>query len=174
MAEVPAVDWDAEIRAHGRRVVVSLLALGIQFADAEDLAQKAWMKLIEKHGQGRLPHIKLPGLAITQARFLALSALRQDGRREAKHDRIDAGGVVLAMPHDPEGTLMSKEQLDRALALLADSSASARQVFRMLYDDPPPPHAEVANKLGISIQRVRQILWEVRKRMREALREDDG
>lgn len=173
MAEAPALDWDAEIRAHNRRVVVSLLAIGLQLADAEDLAQKAWMKLIEKHGQGKLPEVKLPGLAIRQARFLALSALRQDGKREAKHDRIDAGGVVLEMPLDPEHNLVGKERLDRALALLKDSNESSRRVFRLLYDDPPPTHAEVAAEVGISVQRVRQILWEMRKKMRAALREDE-
>jgi RNA polymerase sigma-70 factor (ECF subfamily) len=172
-ARPPAIDWQAAIREHNRRVVVSLLAMGLQLADAEDLAQRAWMKLMKQHEDGKLHQVKLPGLAITQARFFALSALRQDGKRESKTDRIDAGTVVLAFPEQPESRLLSKEQLDKALAVLADSHDNAQRVFRMLYDDPPPTHAQVAEKIGLSVQRVRQILWEVRKKMREAITAED-
>jgi DNA-directed RNA polymerase specialized sigma24 family protein len=38
-----------------------------------------------------------------------------------------------------------------------------------VYEDPGVPHAEVAVKVGLSVQRVRQILCEVRKTLREAL-----
>ena len=54
----PAVDWDEEIRAHNRRVVVSLLALGMQLADAEDTAQRAWMRLIKQHEEGKLREVR--------------------------------------------------------------------------------------------------------------------
>jgi RNA polymerase sigma-70 factor (ECF subfamily) len=169
----PAIDWQEAIREHNRRVVVSLLALGLQLADAEDTAQRAWMKLMKQHEEGKLLVVKLPGLAITQARFFALSSLRQDGKRESKTDRIDAGGVVLSFPTQPESQLLSKEQLAKALAVLSNSHDNAQRVFRMLYDDPPPTHAQVAEKIGLSVQRVRQILWEVRKKMRDAMSEGD-
>jgi DNA-directed RNA polymerase specialized sigma24 family protein len=40
-------------RQHGRRVVLALVAAGFGFGEAEDLAQEAWARLMEKDGQGR-------------------------------------------------------------------------------------------------------------------------
>ena len=70
------IDWDDAIRTHNHRVVVSLMALNLPIDEAEDMAHRAWMRLIEQHKKGRLREVRLPGLAVTQARFLALNALK--------------------------------------------------------------------------------------------------
>jgi len=157
------VDWDAAVRVHSARVVASLLALSIPFDQAEELASQAWAKLIEQQRAGQLAEVKLPGLAIKQARFLALD-WRRDQRRqaEAPDDLADLAAV------DPERSLIARRDVETALRVLAASSPSARAVFYHLYDDPPPSHVEVAARVGLSLQRVRQILCEVRKKIREA------
>src|SRR5690606_16376892 len=71
-AEKKEVDWNSEMRRHGQRVVVSLLARGLRPARAKELAQEAWMRVIERHREGRLAELKLPGVVITQANFLVL------------------------------------------------------------------------------------------------------
>ena len=71
------LDWDEAIRAHNHRVLVSLLALGVPFDLAEDLTHAAWMRLIERYEAGKIREVKLPGLVIVQARFLALNALEK-------------------------------------------------------------------------------------------------
>jgi len=163
----PAYDWDAAARVHGRRVVVSLLALGLPLDRAEDVAQRAWLRLVEQHRAGALRDVRLPGLAIAQARFLALD----EAKRARPADDVD-DRFASADP-DPERRDVAKERLERALAALATASPTARRVFRLCYDDPPRPHAEVAAEVGLSLQRVRQILCETRAVMRRALDDDE-
>jgi RNA polymerase sigma-70 factor (ECF subfamily) len=166
-------DWDTLIRVHGHRVFVSLLALGLRPDRARDIAQTAWMRLIDKQRAGQLEELRFPGLAITQARFLALDELRRSKREGARHARVDADAfAVFADPAaGPEGRLIDREQLDRALRVLADASPNARRIFRLLYENPRMAHRECAEQVGLSLQRVRQILCETRAQMRRAIEE---
>src|SRR5690349_12674266 len=63
--------WSSLIRAHQQRVVLSLVAAGFSYDRAGELANETWARLMEKDRQGGLREIKLPGLAIVQARYLA-------------------------------------------------------------------------------------------------------
>src|SRR5262245_19919037 len=71
-----AVDWDAAMRAHNARVVASLLAMSVGLEHAEELASQTWARLIEQEHKGQLTDVRLPGLAIAQARFLALNWMK--------------------------------------------------------------------------------------------------
>ncbi|MBN2358042.1 MAG: sigma-70 family RNA polymerase sigma factor [Deltaproteobacteria bacterium] len=164
-----AFDWDAAIRCHHRRLCVSLLALGLTIDQAEDVAHQAWLRIIERQRAGLLRELRLPGLVIVQARFLALNLLRR-GRRDTALPEGPGDSQPLAVDDvDPENRLISRERLDSALRVLAGCSESARAVFQLVYSDPPLGHAEVAQRLGLSVQRVRQILCEVRAKMRSAV-----
>ncbi len=166
--------WDALISRHHRRVVVSLLAKGIRADRAHELAQETWTRLIQQQQRGLLTELRLPNLALTQAAFLAADDARRT-RREA------VSGPVEELPErqhpvDPtasaERRLLSEEQLAKAHAALAGCSPSARNVFLLACDGQELPHAEVAARVGLSVQRVRQILCEVRKKLRTALEEE--
>jgi RNA polymerase sigma-70 factor (ECF subfamily) len=157
-----AVDWDTALRAHNARVVASLLAMSIGIEHAEELASQAWTRLIEQERSGQLAEVRLPGLAITQARFLALNWLKLRQREASLSADIPVDG-------DPERTLIARSDVAAALRVLSTCSDSAQAVFRAMYDHPPPSHEAVAARVGLSVQRVRQILCEVRKRIRQAL-----
>jgi RNA polymerase sigma-70 factor (ECF subfamily) len=159
----PAVDWDVAVRDHNARVVASLLALSVPIHQADELASQAWARLIEHERAGELAEIKLPGLVIKQARFLALSWLKTRDREVGLSDDIAQAST------DPVRALIARRDVEIALRVLATCSTSAQAVFRSLYDDPPPSHDIVARRVGLSVQRVRQILCEVRKKIREAL-----
>jgi len=157
------MDWEAAVRACNARVVASLVAFSVPLDQAEELASQTWARLIEKERAGELREITLPGLAIKQARFLAHAWLRSNRLRGAFPEQEPAGGA------DPERALIARRDVEIALEVLSRSSASARAVFLHLYDDPPPSHQVVADRLGLSLQRVRQILCEVRRAIRVAL-----
>jgi RNA polymerase sigma factor (sigma-70 family) len=156
------VNWETALRSYHARVVTSLLAMSISLDQAEELASQTWTRLMEQERSGQLTDIKLPGLAIKQARFLALNWVKAR-RREA--------GLAEDLPghDDPERAVIERDDVAVALRVLASCSPSAQEVFRLLYDHPPPSHDEVARRVGLSTQRVRQILCEVRKRIRQAL-----
>jgi RNA polymerase sigma factor (sigma-70 family) len=164
--------WSRLIAQHQHRVVLALVATGCGFERATELGNEAWARLIEQDREGRLGELRLPGLAIVQARFLAWD----ERRREAMKARHDAGGareVALAeLPPDPEQRLLSRQQAERALDAVAASPVSSQRLFRLLYAEPSMPHARAAEQLGLSVQRVRQILCELRKRVRAAIEGD--
>jgi RNA polymerase sigma-70 factor (ECF subfamily) len=164
--------WNALVQKHNQRVMITLLARGVRVDRAKDIAQEAWMRLVEQQRMGRLERLVLPGLAIAQASFLALEAARRDATAR-RHDPIDE--VVTAALADPradaEASLMTEERVARAVEVLSGCSASAREVFRLAYGGEGLSHAEVARRVGLSLQRVRQILCEVRARLRAAVQD---
>jgi RNA polymerase sigma-70 factor (ECF subfamily) len=163
--------WSALVQRHNQRVVVALLARGVRIDRAKDIAQEAWMRLVEQQRLGRLERLQLPGLAIAQATFLALESARREATAR-RHEPLDEPSVAafLADPQvDAEARLMTQERVARALEVLSGCSPSARQVFRLAYGGDGLSHADVADRVGLSLQRVRQILCEVRAKLRLAL-----
>jgi len=163
--------WNALITKHNHRVVVSLLARGVSIERAKEIAHEAWLKLILQQRLGRLPHLALPGVAITQAGYLALDDQRS-ARAACEVPFDDA--LALAIPEgapNAEERLLRKEQVQQAHAALARMSPSTRRVFKLIYQDPDLSHAEAARRSGLSVQRVRQIICEVRSKLRVVLEE---
>lgn len=159
--------WDEAIRQHDRRVYLSVLALGLAPDRAREISQAAWTRLIEQYGKGALVEIELPGLAIRQARFLAFN--------ELKRTKIE-GRVLAAVPDqspgpDVERTVAGREEIAQVLAVLATCSPTARKVFRLVYATPGGNAAAAAKEVGLSLQRVRQILCETRHQIRTAMQE---
>jgi DNA-directed RNA polymerase specialized sigma24 family protein len=160
--------WDDAIRRHDRRVYLSVLALGLTPERAREITQAAWARLVEQHRRGALEDIELPGLAIKQARFLAFNDLER-----ARVERR----VLAAVPDPPdapdaERVVGGREEVARVLAALATCSPTARKVFRIVYATPGGTAATAAAELGLSLQRIRQILCETRRHIRRALAKD--
>jgi RNA polymerase sigma-70 factor (ECF subfamily) len=160
-------------------VVVALLARGIALDAAEDLAQETWLRLVQQQRAGRLRELLLPGLAVTQACWLAREAERTRARRAALAGRaipieIEPRGIEARDPVDLERQIIQKERLEIVSREVARCSERAREVFQAVYGAKAFSHAEVARQLGMSVQRVRQILCEVRARVRAVLGEMEG
>lgn len=164
---VEEVPWDEMMRRHGRRVVVALVSRGVPLERAKELAQDAWMRVIDRHRAGLIPELQLPGLIITQAGFLA----RDDMRREERRARLGEPRQHAAnhMAIDLEQQLDARQQLRVVRSVLDHASPNARRVFALLYGERALTPAEAAAELGLSVQRIRQIVCELRKRMRNEL-----
>ncbi|MGH7296533.1 MAG: RNA polymerase sigma factor, partial [Polyangiaceae bacterium] len=127
--------WSALVQKHNHRVVVTLLARGVRVDRAKDIAQEAWMRLIEQQKAGKLDRLQLPGLAITQAVFLSLEAARRESGVR-RHEPLDEPAVAahLADPaEDAEARLLTGERVEQALEVLSGCSSSAKKVFRLAY-----------------------------------------
>ena len=165
------VAWNALIARYNQRVVVALLARGVPIERAKDVAQDAWLRLIEQQRAGNLRELKLPALAVTQAIFLSIDAARRDGRERATGgDEADE----LVDPCPPADLrMMSEERFALADEVLGKCAPSARKVFELAYGGEGLSHADVAERVGLSTQRVRQIVCEVRKLLRAAIEGGD-
>lgn len=160
--------WDDAVRRHDRSVYLSVLALGVGPERAREITQAAWARLIEQHQRGALEDIELPGLAIRQARFLAFNELS----RNRVESRVLAAVPDAPSEPDTERVVGSRQEIERVLAALAGCSPMARKVFRLVYATPGGNAARAAKEVGLSLQRVRQILCETRRSLRRALAEE--
>ncbi len=142
-------------------MVLTLLSRGIRPESARDLAQEAWTRLVEQQRLGRLREIKMPGLAIKQALYLARDWSRQ---QEVPGDN-DCGEQSL----DPEPRLRAREHLQRVRLVLRSCTPSEKKVFHAMYGSRCSGAAEVAQETGLSIQRIRQIHCELRKKLRASM-----
>jgi RNA polymerase sigma-70 factor (ECF subfamily) len=159
-------DWSALIAKHTPRVVVALLAIGLPLDRARDLAQETWLKLMTRHRDGRLNRLDLPGLAIRQACFLALDARRRE-QREAVEPREEQ-----RLP-DLETQFLTGERARKVREVLSRCPPAARAVFEQLQAAPDASHAELAQAVGLSVERVRHILCETRKTLRLELAKEE-
>lgn len=166
MPVLSAVEWSEHIARHHHKVTLCLLAMGLPYERACELNQEVWLKLYEQHVSGALTHLELPGLALTQARYLGLAELRRT--RVGPETSLEVLPEVPVLPR-AEAQLSERQNVARVLAALERESAINRRVFELVYRDPGRPQAELALEVGLSLQRVRQILTEVRKRLRLAL-----
>lgn len=157
--------WDDAIRRHDRRVYLSVLALGLAPDRAKEIVQATWTRLMEQHASGALVELDFPGLAIRQARFLALNELQ---RRKVEMRVLAAVPEVPAQP-DVDRIVASREQIEQVLDALATCSPTAKKIFRLVYATPGGNCASAAKEVGLSLQRVRQILCETRNHIRRAL-----
>ena len=161
--------WERLMDLHGHAVVRSLVARGISVDKARDLAQSAWARLLQQQQDGKLSSLALPGLAIAQAGFFARDELRRTRPSAALEEAAQIGDAAA----DPEARALTREQIERTRRALADASKSAQEIFRLVYGEEGLSHDEVASRVGLSVQRVRQVLCQLRKRLRAELEESD-
>lgn len=157
--------WDDAIRRHDRRVYLSVLALGLTPDRAREVVQAAWTRLMEQHAAGALVQLDFPGLAIRQARFIALN----DMQRRKVEMRVLSSLPESTPTPEVERVVASRQKIERVLDALATCSPTAKQVFRLVYATPGGNCASAAKTLGLSLQRVRQILCETRTHIRKTL-----
>ena len=125
----------------------------------------AWMRLIEQQRAGNLDRLDLPGLVLAQARWLHLDAQR---RERVGVPLDEARGVA-----DPgaEDRPLDRVRLGRAFDALDTCGARDRELFEAAYRE-VVSHDALAIRFGLSLQRTRQILCEVRRVLRTALGEE--
>ena len=162
-----AAAWSALIARHSHKVVVALLARGVPVDRARELTHETWLRLMERQRSGRLTELTLPGLAIVQAGFLA-----SNERRRSERQLPAAAAPEPSTGHTGEDEVIGKERAGRLARAFDACPAGARRVFELVYDHPELGYAEVAARVGLSVQRVKQIVFEVRRRLRAALEED--
>ena len=156
--------WEQLIVLHSRRVTVALLSEGLSMDDAKDLTQDVWARLWNQIQSGALATLQLPGIAVTQARFLArdLRRRRRTVQYEAQTDDIEAPETAV------DALLASAQTLAKVQRELGTFEPGQQRIFRLAIEE-GVPHASIAQTVGLSTQRVRQIIWEIRVRLRAHL-----
>jgi RNA polymerase sigma factor (sigma-70 family) len=155
-AKLPLDTWSQRIRAHDGQVRRALMVRGVPEPEAAEIVQDAWIRLLQRERQGRLERVELPGLAIAQALSLWRDRCRRPG--------------LLSLEGEPATPLVSLEDRDlirRSLSALEELPERPQRIFEAALG--PGPASAIAAREGLSTQRVRQIVCEVRAHLRLAL-----
>ena len=164
--ELDAELWQELVARHDRRVFLVLLAMGLPPDRARDIAQRTWLRLMDRHRCGKLPTLELPGLAIRQAQFFA-----RDEARQRVRDVVLLRDLPRSETCEDETRVLAREDVRQVERALRACPPAARRIFLAVYEEPSTPHTEIAHRLGISLQHLRQTLCDVRRSLRAALEE---
>jgi RNA polymerase sigma-70 factor (ECF subfamily) len=162
------IDWEACVAAHGHTVTLGLLAAGARLDEAQELTHEAFSRLFEQAATGRLTRLDFPGLAVRQAHFLLAERRRSSSMTRQRAVGVEQASEVPAGAATPEDRLADHQALAAARELLERCSPRQRAVVEAVVEGPDVPHRALAEREGVSLQRFRQILCEVRALLRTA------
>src|SRR6185312_5551554 len=140
--------WDALVERYAPLIWSICRRHGLGDADAEDVGQNVWLKLVSQLGTIRVP-AALPG-------WLATTTRRECGRlvRAAPRARETGqadGTQAIADDHAPaaEEELLAAERHAALREALTHLPPCCRQLIALLAQDPAPSYAQVSARLGI-------------------------
>jgi RNA polymerase sigma factor (sigma-70 family) len=141
--------WDAIVARHSGRVWAVARAHRLNRADAEDVFQVTFFRLVTHIDAIREPS-RIGAWLATTARNECLRLLRRAGRAiPSGHDDI----VDVADPLLPplEANLIADERHSALYAALSRLSAACQRLLRVLMADPEPSYEEVSRTLDMPI-----------------------
>jgi DNA-directed RNA polymerase specialized sigma24 family protein len=181
-------------RMYWRPTFAFLRRQGIAPAEAEDITQGFFAELLERRSlsavrkeKGRLRSFLLGGLkyflANEERRVMAIK--RGKGQRPIPLEELRAGERIETEPADPMTPDQIYERrwaltvLERVLSrlkdeyLAADNAALFDSLKQLLPDEPgSPSQAEIATRLGMTENAIRQAFYRFRQRYQSLLREE--
>jgi RNA polymerase sigma factor (sigma-70 family) len=123
--------------------------LRLSTAEAEDVAQAVWLRLVEHIAEIREPGV-LPSWLATVARRegFRLMAAR---RRTVPHDPTDSNWLSDSTHENPDEELIRSERRDALLSGFAELPVRQRMLLQLLSEDPPLTYADISARTGIPI-----------------------
>jgi len=158
------------VRQHLRSLWRYLRMLGAEPAEADDLAQEAFVVAMQKGALPGEPGQSEPGLLAaflrTTARFLFLR-LRKASRRERRlADDVDALWARDALRDGGDGLVAAVR------ACVGELDGRARRAIELCYglhDNDAQGRAAIAHELGLQENGVKTLLQRVRQKLRECI-----
>lgn len=141
--------WDELVGRYNGLVWSIARGYGLPAADAADVAQTTWLRLVERLGTIRDPE-RVGAWLATTARNECRQTLRRGGRQIPTDDEYQLE------PREPaaapvEAALLASER-DAALWRTVDQlSEACRRLLRVLMADPPPSYEEVSVALDMPV-----------------------
>ncbi|HEX7104541.1 MAG TPA: sigma-70 family RNA polymerase sigma factor [Acidothermaceae bacterium] len=139
--------WDELVERYARLVWAVARGFALSMADAADVSQTTWLRLVEHLDELREPE-HVGGWLATTARRECLRILRRNGREVVG---LDAGIEIEAGEPTPEAVVLDTER-DRILWLsLGEISQRCQVLLRALATVPPPSYQDISAALGMPV-----------------------
>ena len=158
--------WAEIVDRFAPLVLAVLAGFRIYGADAQDVSQLVWLRLVEHLGDLREPRA-LPGWLVTTARNECVRLLRARSRLVPWDPQMGelGGGVEDA---DPAEGILRAERAAAFLEALGDLSDRDRALLLLLAEDPPLPYAEISRRMGIPIGSIGPTRLRVLRKLRSS------
>jgi len=141
--------WNQLVERYSRLVWAVARSHGLAHADAADVWQTTWLRLVEHLGRLRNPEL-LAGWLSTTARHECLRVLRL-GRRERPAESLVLGLDDSVGEPSPESALLADEERAAVAAAFAKLSERCQALLRLVVAEPALSYAEVSRALGIPV-----------------------
>ena len=142
--------WDALVDRYASLIWSICRRHRLSDADAEDVGQSVWLRLVDHLGNVRDP-AALPGWLATVTRRECLRVLG------AARGPLTAGYVLDAqtIPDEPAGTdeqeLLAAERRAALREAVGALPPDGQRLIALLIADPPMPYAEISARLGMPV-----------------------
>ncbi|HUK67295.1 MAG TPA: sigma-70 family RNA polymerase sigma factor [Streptosporangiaceae bacterium] len=141
--------WDELVRRYSPLVMAVTRTYQLTVADAQDVSQTVWLRLVEHLANLREPEA-LPGwLATTTQRECGRQARR--GHRVLPVDPQADGAIQEGTTVDPDADIMRAELRQALRDGLSELSARYQWLLRLRAAEPPKSYHEIGQLLGMPV-----------------------
>ena len=159
--------WDALVERYAPLVWSICRRYRLSEADAQDVGQSVWLRLVEQLGNLRDP-AAIPGWLATTTRHECGRVLRRVHSPQAAALGIDADDIPDEQAVSAEEEVLLAERHAALLEAFAHLPPRWQQLLALLSQDPPVPYAQISAILGIPVGSIGPI----RRRCLQKLRSD--
>ena len=142
--------WDALVERYAPLVWSICRKYRLGDADAEDVGQNVWLRLVDQLDRVRDP-AALPGWLATTTRRECARVRRGAQAAQAAGYGPDAGSLPDEHAGAADAGLLAAERHAALRAAFAGLPPCGQQLIAMLTADPPVPYAEISARLGIAV-----------------------
>jgi RNA polymerase sigma factor (sigma-70 family) len=142
--------WDALVDRHAPLIWSICRRYRQDAADAQDVAQTVWLRLIDQLDKIRDP-AAIAGWLATTTRRECCRAMRAARRPQATWPELDAETIPDVQARTAEQELLAAERHAALREALAQLTPRERQLMAVLTADPPVSYAEISARLGIPV-----------------------
>jgi RNA polymerase sigma factor (sigma-70 family) len=141
--------WNNLVERYGPLVMSVLTGYRLFRADAEDVSQIVWLRLVEHLGDLREPRA-LPRWLITTTRNECIRLLRARSQVEP-FDPLQENGPGAVDLREPDEDMLRAERRQALLEAFAEMSDWHRALLLLLVHDPPLSYATISDRLDMPI-----------------------
>ncbi len=142
--------WDAMVERYDPLIWSICHRYRLSSADAEDVGQAVWLRLVDQLDSLRDP-AALPGWLATTTRRECLRVQQTSSRLATVQQVLDDGNIPDEQAPVPDHELLVAERNAVLREAFMRLSPSCRQLLALLIADPPVPYVEISARLHISV-----------------------
>jgi len=158
--------WNELVRRYAPLVLAVTRRYQLSGADAQDVSQTVWLRLVEHLGDLRTPEA-LPGwLRMTTQRECAHYV--RNGRRTVPVDPHTDAAIEQPVTAELDGGLLRAELRQALRDGLAELSPRAQQLLRLRAADPPASYQEISALTGMPVSSIGPTLGRCLKKLRQS------